>query len=106
MEGKTNLPDTWVTSEIKEIGDVVSGGTPATKEATYWGDGVNWISPADLTGYTKKYIARGAKSITELGLKKSSAKLMPAGSVHFSSRAPIGYVASCGTKIPDRIGEP
>lgn len=104
MEGKTNLPDTWVTSEIKEIGDVVSGGTPATKEATYWGDGVNWISPADLTGYTKKYIARGAKSITELGLKKSSAKLMPAGSVHFSSRAPIGYVAISSEPISTNQG--
>ena len=90
---KKEIPNSWMITELRSIGDVVSGGTPATKEATYWGDGVNWISPADLTGYTKKYIARGSKSITELGLKKSSAKLMPAGSVHFSSRAPIGYVA-------------
>jgi len=60
---------------------------------SYWGDDINWISPADLTGYTKKTIAKGAKSITHKGLANSSAKLMPVGSIHFSSRAPIGYVA-------------
>lgn len=86
------IPDSWTNTELKSIGEITSGGTPSTKEASYWGDGINWISPADLTGYTKKYIAKGAKSITELGLQKSSAKLMPSGSVHFSSRAPIGYV--------------
>jgi len=93
MEDSWDIPESWEWTEIKSIGLVVSGGTPSTKEPSYWGDEINWISPADLTGYTNKTISKGAKSITEKGLENSSAKLMPAGSVHFSSRAPIGYVA-------------
>ncbi|HUT72887.1 MAG TPA: restriction endonuclease subunit S [Desulfatiglandales bacterium] len=93
MKEPWNIPQIWKWVEIKSLGDIVSGGTPSTKEMSYWGDDINWISPADLTGYTKKTIARGAKSLTHQGLAKSSAKLMPAGSIHFSSRAPIGYVA-------------
>ncbi len=85
-------PDSWTWTLISEIGDVVAGGTPSSKEPTYWGDDINWISPADLTGYVKKTIRKGNKSISVEGLKNSSAKVMPAGSVHFSSRAPIGYV--------------
>jgi len=93
MEEPWNIPNTWKWSELKALGEIVSGGTPSTKEPLYWGDEVNWISPSDLTGYTQKMIAKGAKNLTFKGLKSSSAKLMPAGSVHFSSRAPIGYVA-------------
>lgn len=92
IEKLWNIPVTWVWTEIKDLGEVVSGGTPSTQEASYWGSEVNWISPSDLTGYNYKTIARGAKNLTIQGLKNSSAKVMPAGSVHFSSRAPIGYV--------------
>lgn len=86
------LPVSWEWTEIKSLGEIVSGGTPSTKEHSYWGDEVNWISPSDLTGYSHKRIKKGAKNLTEKGLKNSSAKVMPKGSVHFSSRAPIGYV--------------
>lgn len=92
MDNPWIIPKNWEWTEIKSIGAVVSGGTPSTKEPSYWGGEINWISPADLTGYTNTYISKGAKSITREGLDNSSAKLMPAGSVHFSSRAPIGYV--------------
>jgi type I restriction enzyme S subunit len=86
-----NLPASWVLVSVADLGKIVSGGTPSTKEPSYWGGSINWISPSDLTGYASKYITKGAKSITEAGLKNSSATVMPAGSVHFSSRAPIGY---------------
>lgn len=85
------LPEGWAWTTVAELGKVVSGGTPSTKEANYWGGDIAWISPSDLTGYTDKFIARGAKSITASGLQSSSATVMPAGSIHFSSRAPIGY---------------
>ena len=91
MKQLYELPSNWIWTSIAELGAVVSGGTPSTKEADYWGGDVSWISPSDLTGYTNKYIGYGAKSLTNAGLKNSSAKVMPAGSVHFSSRAPIGY---------------
>jgi len=86
-----NLPSSWQLCQVCDLGQVVAGGTPSTKTPEYWGDEIAWISPADLTGYKNKFIDRGAKSISAKGLLKSSAKLMPRGSVHFSSRAPIGY---------------
>ncbi|MFT6863596.1 MAG: type I restriction enzyme S subunit [Akkermansiaceae bacterium] len=89
----SELPKSWVNCTLFDVGDIVSGGTPSTRKPEFWGDDVPWISPSDLTGYTSKFIQQGAKSLTLLGLKKSSAKLIPKGSVHFSSRAPIGYLA-------------
>ena len=91
-EFRWTVPNSWVWTKLSALGDIVAGGTPSTKEPTYWGDEISWISPADLTGYSAKTIKRGAKSITRIGLANSSAKLMPSGSVHFSTRAPIGYV--------------
>ena len=92
-----SLPKNWLQVTIADLGKVVSGGTPSTKETSYWGGNISWISPSDLTGYIHKYISKGAKSITQEGLKNSSAIIMPAGSIHFSSRAPIGYtvISSC-----------
>ncbi|WP_051302087.1 restriction endonuclease subunit S [Sedimenticola selenatireducens] len=86
------IPEKWEWVDLTSIGKIVSGGTPSTKIDAYWGGDINWISPADLTGYTSKTISNGAKSITKEGLRNCSAKQMPAGSIHFSSRAPIGYV--------------
>lgn len=87
------IPPSWTWAEIENVGRVVSGGTPSTKEASYWGKEIVWFSPADLSGYKTKYIARGAKSLSRKGLANSSAQIMPKGTVMFSSRAPIGYVA-------------
>ena len=55
-----------------------------------------WITPADLSGYKEKYISRGARNITEKGLKQS-VRLLPANTGCLSSRAPIGYVAIAPT---------
>jgi type I restriction enzyme S subunit len=97
MSDVLNLPKTWVQVTAADLGKVVSGGTPSTKENSYWGGNISWISPSDLTGYSSKHISKGAKSITQEGLRHSSATIMPAGSIHFSSRAPIGYtvISSC-----------
>ena len=80
-------------ARIEELGEVVGGGTPKTENPEYWNGDIPWISPSDLTGYTNVYISRGANNITELGLKKSSTKLLPKGTVLLSSRAPVGYLA-------------
>jgi type I restriction enzyme, S subunit len=92
------VPSSWEWTVIKELGDIVSGATPSTKVRDYWDGGVIWFAPSDLTGYKQKFIARGAKTLTEEGLANSSARIMPAGSVMFSSRAPVGYVAI--TSVP------
>ena len=86
------VPPNWEWATLSQLGDVVGGGTPSTKEPSYWGDEINWISPSDLTGYSSKTIRTGRKGITRLGLDHSSVRVMPAGSVHFSTRAPIGHV--------------
>ena len=85
------VPANWAWTTLSQLGDIVGGGTPSTKDPSYWGDEIPWISPSDLTGYSNKEIKRGAKSISKRGLANSSAVVMPAGSVHFSSRAPVGY---------------
>ncbi len=89
------LPHRWRLCAIGDVATVVGGGTPKTSVAGNFSDidGHPWITPADLTGYTAKYIGRGRRFLTDQGLASSSAKTLPAGSVLFSTRAPIGYVA-------------
>lgn len=103
QEHKT-APLTFKRLKLKEIGKIVSGGTPSTAIPDYWNGDISWISPADLTGYKEKRISKGAKSITESGLKNSSARLMPKGAVLFSSRAPIGYVAIADKELATNQG--
>ncbi|AIM17863.1 Type I specificity subunit S.BstXI [Bacillus sp. X1(2014)] len=80
--------------KLGDITEVVNGATPSTKKPEYYENGtIPWITPKDLSGYYFKYISHGERNITELGLRNSSAKLLPKGTVLFSSRAPIGYVA-------------
>jgi type I restriction enzyme, S subunit len=89
-----NIPQSWEWVRIGDIGRVVGGGTPRTNESEYYTDnGIPWITPSDLYRLPGKFISRGKKDISLLGLQKSSSQLMPTGSVLFSSRAPIGYVA-------------
>lgn len=83
----------WELKKVKDFAEVVGGGTPSTEVRDYWGGGIPWISPKDLSKYNSKYIKKGNKSITQLGIENSSAKLLPSKSLLFSSRAPIGYLA-------------
>lgn len=88
------VPESWAWSRMGKIASVIGGGTPRTNvSANYEGGDIPWITPADLSGYTEKFISRGARNITSRGLASSSARMLPAGTVLFSSRAPIGYVA-------------
>lgn len=79
--------------KLREVGTIISGATPKTTDSTNFGGDIPWITPADLSGYTEKYIAGGARNLTEKGYNSCSTQLIPANSVVFSSRAPIGYVA-------------
>ena len=89
-----NIANDWRTVKLEEIGKVIGGGTPSTSNPSYWKNGnISWITPADMRSLQSKYISYGAKNITQQGLQYSSARMMPKGSIIFSSRAPIGYVA-------------
>lgn len=104
MSGVEELPSRWTWATLAEIGDLFSGGTPKTKEPQNFDGDIPWITPADLTGYTEKTIARGRRNITQRGLETSSATVMPARTVVFSSRAPIGYVAIARNRIATNQG--
>ena len=67
-------------------------------------NGIAWITPKDLSVDKSKFISHGADDITELGLKNSSASIMPAGTVLFSSRAPIGYIAIADGEVTTNQG--
>ncbi|HNZ65228.1 MAG TPA: restriction endonuclease subunit S [Smithella sp.] len=98
------MPEQWIVMEIGQVGEVVAGGTPSTKKDEYWGTDICWITPLDLSGYKEKYISKGRKSLTKLGLEKSSARLIPKDSILFSSRAPIGYVAVAANELATNQG--
>ena len=84
----------WKTCTIGDLGAVVGGATPSTKKAeNYDGGTISWITPKDLASFSGRFISRGERNITEQGLKSCSTQLMPAHTVLFSSRAPIGYIA-------------
>lgn len=84
---------------ISEIGDIISGATPKTNVLTNFGGEIPWVTPADLSGYTEKYISHGARNLTQQGYDSCSTHLIPAGTVLLSSRAPIGYVAIAKNEI-------
>ncbi|ARZ61192.1 MULTISPECIES: restriction endonuclease subunit S [Bacillus cereus group] len=95
----------WKKLKIKEFTKVLSGGTPKSSVVEYYEGGtIGWITPSDLTGYNRQFINEGRRNITNLGLEKSSAKLLPAGTVLFSSRAPIGYVAIAENELTTNQG--
>ena len=85
---------TWKTCTIGDLGEVVGGATPSTKKAeNYEGGTIPWITPKDLASFSSRFISRGERNITKYGYKSCSTQLMPAHTVLFSSRAPIGYIA-------------
>ena len=104
-EGPWDIPPSWVWTCMGEIAEVVGGGTPRTSDPANWDPPtVAWITPADLSGYKAKTITHGKRFISEEGLARSGARLMPPGTVLFSSRAPIGYVAIAAAPVATNQG--
>jgi len=83
----------WNEFKIEDFCEVIGGGTPSTKEDSYYGGTISWITPRDLTNHKNRFISRGERNITDLGLKNSSARILPKNSILLTSRAPIGYLA-------------
>ena len=90
----------WIECKISDIGTVVGGATPSTKKPENYENGtIAWITPKDLSTFTGRYIQRGERNITEIGLKSCSTQLLSKDTVLFSSRAPIGYVAIAANEV-------
>lgn len=81
------------TVRLGDVTEVVSGGTPKTSVSDYWGGGIPWATPKDLSEQKEQYISSTARTISQAGLERSGAVLLPKNSVLLSSRAPIGLVA-------------
>ena len=95
----------WKVMKLSEVATIVGGGTPSSSKSEYFENGnIPWITPKDLSGYNKRYISKGERNITELGLKNSSAKLLPKNTVLLTSRAPIGYVTIASNEISTNQG--
>lgn len=103
-KNRAKFPADWKNCRISDIGPVIGGGTPSTKIKKYYGGKIPWITPKDLSKYNEVYIEKGKRNITEEGLSNSSARLMPEGTVLFTSRAPIGYVAIAKNEISTNQG--
>lgn len=83
----------WPLVAVAEVARVVGGATPKTGTAEFWNGNINWATPKDLSDLGGKFISETPRKITEPGLKGCAAEIIPANSVLFSSRAPIGHVA-------------
>lgn len=95
----------WTVGTISDLGAVVGGSTPSKAKPEYYTEvGIAWITPKDLSINKSKFIFHGENDITELGLKNSSATIMPEGTVLFSSRAPIGYIAIAAGEVTTNQG--
>ena len=90
----------WITCKLSDLGMIVGGATPSTKQIQNYENGnISWITPKDLSSFKDRYIDRGERNITELGLKSCSTRLIPKNSILFSSRAPIGYIAIANKEL-------
>ena len=83
--------DAWEQRQLGDVADIIGGGTPSTNNAAYWGGDVDWYAPAEIG--EQIYLTGSQKKITESGLQESSAKMLPVGTVLFTSRAGIGNTA-------------
>ena len=88
-----DLPKGWITTKLDNICELIGGGTPSRQKIEYFNGDIIWLTPTEIPKYKIIRIKDSREKITELGLKKSSAKIIPKNSVLLTSRASIGYVA-------------
>jgi type I restriction enzyme S subunit len=95
----SRVPPSWKRASLREVCDIVSGATPKTGVADFWGGDIAWVTPNDLSKDRSQTIVHGERQLTRTGYESCSARTFPAGSVIVSSRAPIGYVAIAGQEM-------
>jgi len=89
----------WKECSLADLGEIVGGATPSTKKEENYGGDIAWITPKDLSTHKGRFISRGERNITEIGLRSCSTQMLPTNTVLFSSRAPIGYVAIAANPV-------
>ncbi|BEM84921.1 restriction endonuclease subunit S [Serratia marcescens] len=107
LTGKKRLEgfnQAWSTFKVSEMGSIFSGGTPDTTEKEYWNGNISWLTPTDVTSLKSRYVFSTNKTISEKGLKNSSAKKLPKGALLICTRATIGSMAISTTEITTNQG--
>lgn len=100
-----NADPAWPQGTLSDLGTVVGGGTPSKRHPEYYSEhGIPWITPKDLSVDKSKFISHGENDISDIGFSNSSATKMPEGTVLFSSRAPIGYIAIASNAVTTNQG--
>ena len=99
LQEGSKIPEGWREAKLGDVVEIIGGGTPSTKEPKYWDGGIPWLTPRDLSNFGGRYITKGERSISELGLHNSNAKLLPKGAVLLTTRAPIGYLAIARNEV-------
>lgn len=89
----------WIECNMSNIGEIVGGATPSTKDDSNYDGDIAWLTPKDLSNLLERFIERGERCITEKGFNSCSTKMLPINSILFSSRAPIGYVAIAANEL-------
>jgi type I restriction enzyme S subunit len=84
------IPDRWSRVKMREVGRIVSGGTPSRDAPSLWGGGIPWVTPGELTALPTKEIEKTAETISAAGLAGSGANLLPVNSLLITSRATLG----------------
>ncbi|WP_242359263.1 restriction endonuclease subunit S, partial [Lactococcus petauri] len=93
LEFELDIPASWELTKLRNIGFIISGGTPKSSEPSFYNGDITWITPADMGKQQDNvYFGTSNKHITEKGLTSSSAQIIPTNSIVFSSRAPIGHI--------------
>lgn len=86
-----SLPEGWSSVKLSEIADVVSGGTPSRDVAEFWAPAdIDWVTPTDITKDSKRTLNESSEKISFKGLRNSSAKTLPVGTILMTSRATLG----------------
>ncbi|MDP3912325.1 MAG: restriction endonuclease subunit S [Bacteroidota bacterium] len=105
-ELKREIPEGWKVGNLSCLGEIIGGSTPPREIDEYFSKtGTAWITPKDLSlNSGNKFITKGELDVSEKGIKAASLNIMPKGTVLFSSRAPIGYLAISREKVTTNQG--
>lgn len=98
------IPHEWKVKQLALLGKIFSGGTPSTDKEEYWGGNIMWCTPSDITSISSKYINNTKDRITAMGLKNSSAILLPINSIIVCTRATIGAAAITQVELSTNQG--
>lgn len=98
-------PENWIAQPLRKLADVIGGGTPETEVPEYWHPAqIPWVTPTDISACRERVLTRTERAISELGLRESSATLLPIGTTLLTSRATVGECRLAGVPVATNQG--